>query len=307
MAWFLGIDGGGTRTTAWLADEAGAVLARATAGPSNPVKVGFAAAERELWRAARAALRKAGVAAGARQGVPLQALCAGIAGVDRPATHRPLMAWLRQHIPAKHYVLLTDAEIALRAGLGQSPGVLVISGSGSIAFARDDRGHLLRAGGWGVPFDDIGSGYDLGRKAIGAALRDFDGRGPRTRLQAKVCQALKLSQITQVVMRPLTPQGVANLFPVVLDAALRRDALARELLCEAGRDLAELPLALLRRLGWLGRLVPVICAGGVFRSSALVRRSFARHLHARAPNARVLQLRHPPVEGALALARESAQ
>jgi N-acetylglucosamine kinase-like BadF-type ATPase len=203
-------------------------------------------------------------------------------------------------------LLTSDAAIALRAAIGDSPGIIVVSGTGSIAYGRDDRGRVLRSGGWGVPFDDAGSGYDLGFKAIVAALRDYDGRGPYTQLSAKVCQALKIPDITRVVLVPLTAKDIAALFPLVLDAARRRDFVARELCEAAGRDLADLAVALLKRLGWLDRVLPVVCAGGVFRASTRIRRSFARHLRRIAPQARVLLLRHPPVEGALALARALA-
>lgn len=320
MSYFLGIDGGGTRTTAWLEDEDGRVLARAVTGPTNPLKVGFQATQRELSRAVRLALRQARLkipapvsgkqrkrAIGKERRparLPLDAICVGLAGVDRPQVHGRLFAWLRRTIPARAHLLTSDAAIALRAAIGDSPGIIVVSGTGSIAYGRNDRGRVLRSGGWGVPFDDAGSGYDLGYKAIAAALRDYDGRGPYTQLSAKVCQALKIPDITRVVLLPLTPKEIAALFPLVLEAARRRDFVARELCEAAGRDLADLAVALLKRLGWLGRVVPVVCAGGVFRASVRIRRSFARHLRRAAPHARVLLLRHPPVEGALALARD---
>ena len=322
MAYFLGIDGGGTGTTAWLSDGKGAVLARAVVGPTNPLKVGMTSTQSELLRATREVMRKArssGAALFRRRKIRsgprnrpgsapmLEAICVGLAGVDRPQIHGRLSRWLRRAVPARHHLLTSDAAIALRAAIGDSPGVIVISGTGSIAYGRDDRGRVLRSGGWGVPFDDAGSGYDLGRKAIVAALRDCDGRGPYTQLTAKVCSALKIPDITQVVLKQLQPADVAALFPLVLEAARRRDAVARELCDEAGQDLADLAVALLRRMGWLRRVIPVVYAGGVFRSSLRIRRSVTRHLQRYAPQARILLLRHPPVEGALALARELAE
>jgi N-acetylglucosamine kinase-like BadF-type ATPase len=216
---------------------------------------------------------------------------------------RPLLAWLRKTIPAQHHLLVTDAAIALHAALGSAPGMIVVSGTGSIAYARNQRGETLRAGGWGALFDDPGSGYDLGRKAIMAALRDFDGRGEHTMLTSRICQALKLSVITQIVLKKLDTRQVAALFPLVSEAARQGDRVARGLCAQAGAELAQLALALARRLGRRARL-EVVCAGGVFRSSPYLRRSFARHLHQRLPRARVRLLQREPVAGALAMARE---
>jgi N-acetylglucosamine kinase-like BadF-type ATPase len=300
MLFLLGIDGGGTRTTAWLADDRGRILARAVAGPSNPVKVGLAAVQRTLLQAARDCFRQARL-----KPRDLEAVCVGLGGVGRPVMQRRLLPWLRQALPARHHVLTTDAAITLRAALARSPGVVVISGTGSIAFAQNERGRPERAGGWGSAFDDAGSGYDLGRKAIAAALRAADGRGPHTQLTRKICQALGLNDISQVVSKPLSVPAIAALFPVVREAARRGDAVARRLCDEAGAELATLAVALLERWRWQKRIVPVVCAGGVLRSSLRIRRSFARHLRRHAPAARVLLLRRAPVEGALALAREA--
>ncbi len=316
MALFLGIDGGGSGTQAFLGDEKGRILARAIAGPSNPTKVGIERAKQEILRAARGAIRKAPSAAEhgklttkrggqGRRGPLLAAVCAGVAGVDRAALSRPLLAWLRRAIPARRHLLVADAAIGLYAALGTSMGMVVESGTGSIAYARDRRGRILRAGGWGSTFDDPGSGYDLGRQAIMAALRDFDGRGEHTVLTTRVCRALKLSGIDQIVLKTLSPHQVAALFPLVLGAAREGDRVARRLCAQAAFELAQMALALGRRLGRHG-IVPVVCFGGVFRSSPTLRRSFARFVHQHMPAARVSLLRREPVEGALAMARELA-
>jgi len=315
MVLFLGIDGGGSGTQAVLGDEEGRILAKAVAGPSNPTKVGIERAKKELLRAAVGVLRKMPARAGyvkltqargprGRRHEPLvAAVCAGVAGVDRPAMSRPLLAWLRKSVFARHHLLTTDMAIALHAALGKSAGMIVESGTGSFAYARTRRGETLRASGWGATFDDPGSGYDLGRKAVMAGLRDFDGRGEHTLLTSKICEALKLSNITQIVTEKLSPQQVAALFPLVLEAAGKGDRVAKRLCLQAAFELAEMALALGRRLKWRGP-VPVVCAGGVFRSSPTLRRSFARFVHQRMPLARVGLLQRQPVEGALAMARE---
>ncbi len=307
MPYFLGIDGGGTRTTAWLADEHGKVLGRAATGPSNPLKVGFDACHQEILRAAREAIRAA-VGAGLKPAPKkLDAVVLGLAGTDRPPIHKKLESWLRKAIPARKHLLTSDAAIALRAAIGDSPGIIVISGTGSIAFAQEEAGRVLRSGGWGALYDDAGSGYDLGRRAIIAALQDQDGRGQKTQLRERICRALELNDISEVVLKPLEPHAIAALFPLVIEAAESLDLVAERLCTQAGRDLADLALALVRRLDWAKRIVPVVCAGGVFKSSAAVRHSFAGALRREAPLARVMLLEAEPVQGALARARELAR
>jgi glucosamine kinase len=306
MGCFLGIDGGGTRTAAWLADAEGKLMARAESGPSNPLKVGFRAAQREILKAFRTCLREAGfppAAARASRPMVLSAVCAGIAGVDRRSVHRPLLAWMRRHIPARRHLLTYDAAIALAAAVRNAPGIIVIAGTGSIALARDNQGTLLRAGGWGIPFDDHGSGYELGRMAVGAALEACDGRGPHTILMDRICRHLDLGNITEIVAQQLEQQQVAALFPLVMEAAREGDLVARHLCDNAARDLTGLAVALLKRADWTCCATPVVTTGGVFRSSTLIRRAFARHLRRFAPLARVELLERPPVEGALWLAR----
>ncbi len=308
MGCCLGIDGGGTRTAAWLADGEGKVLGRAETGPSNPLKVGFRAAEREILKAFRACVRDAGFSLGAaaHSGPILDTVCAGVAGVDRRVVHRKLLAWLRRQIPAQHHLLISDAAIALAAAVGDAPGIVVVAGTGSIAFARDHRGNVLRAGGWGIPFDDHGSGYDLGRKAVAAALRAFDGRGPQTVLMKRICRHWSLRDITAVTTKRIDQQQIAALFPLVMKAASEGDGVARRLCDDAARDLANLAIALMKRTGWTRRSTPVIASGGVFQSSNLIRRAFARYLRRAAPRARVELLKRPPVEGALWLAHAMA-
>ncbi|HEY6293109.1 MAG TPA: BadF/BadG/BcrA/BcrD ATPase family protein [Terriglobia bacterium] len=296
---YLGVDGGGTRTTAWVADGRGRVLGRAVAGPSNPVKVGLPAAEREILAAARQASAKAGRS-------KLEAVCLGLAGGDRPEVARPLAAWLRKRLPARFHLVTTDAALALEAA-GRSPGVVVIAGTGSIACAHDAQGRMIRAGGWGSTFDDAGSGFDLGRQAVRAALRAFDGRGPRTRLGKAITGALGIGEITEIAGLGLATCEIAALAPPVVTAAGSGDVVARSILDGAGRDLAELALALVRRLGSGDEAIRVVCAGGLFQASTALRRSFARHLRGQVPRVRVSTLRHEPIEGALALARREAQ
>ncbi len=310
MNLFLGIDGGGTHTLAWLGDDRGRVLAKGTGGPSNPLKVGVEEAQKGLLQAASEALQGITVTNGPRGNTsihplcckqPLAAVCAGIAGAGRRAVSQPLLAWVRKAIPARHHLLVTDAEIALQAAVGTGSGIIVIAGTGSIALARDQRGHVGRAGGWGSTFDDLGSAYDLGRKAIMAGLQEFDGRGKKTSLTGRICRELRIPNITNIVQKDLSPEKVAALAALVTEAACEGDLVARKLCKEAAHDLSQLAIALARRFG--KRMNPVICAGGILRSSRLVRYEFARCVRQAGVASKVQLARREPVAGALDMAR----
>lgn len=302
MEYLLGIDGGGTCTTAWLADTSLTILSRAQTGPSNPVKVGMVSAQRELARAYHLALREARV-----KRFTLRAVCAGLAGGDSALVHKRMLSWLRKSIPSRAHLLTTDAAVTLAAALRDSEGIIVIAGTGSIAYGRDQQGRVLRVGGWGNLFDDAGSGYDVGRKAVACALRAFDGRSKPTRLTDSICRELHLGQVTEIVPKPLTPRHIAALFPTVQEAARAGDRVAQNLCHEAARDLADMALALITQFGWKRCSIPVVCSGGVFQSSPMIRRAFTQRVHQEAPEARVSLLRRQPVEGALFLASKLAQ
>jgi len=265
--------------------------------------VGLPSAEREILSAVRQALAHAG------RGV-LHAVCLGLAGADRPAIFRPFTAWLRKHLPAKFHILTTDAAIALEAALGEGSReaalcIVVIAGTGSIACKRDATGQMLRSGGWGAVFGDEGSGYDLARKAVQAALRARDGRGPATRLAEALARTRGLRSVIEMPGLKPSPEEIAALAPVVIKAARAGDAVARQLVDNAGSDLAQLALALVPRLRSGKQSVRVVCAGGLFQASVSLRRSFARYLRENLPHARISLLRREPVEGALALARRA--
>ena len=294
-ALYLGVDGGGTRTTAWVSDARGRVAGRGAAGPANPVKVGLEGAKREILAAAEQAL----AAGGTRN---LEAVCLGLAGADRPEISGPLLRWLRKRLPAQFHMVTTDAAIALEAARGLLPVILVIAGTGSIACARDATGNVVRVGGWGAVFDDAGSGFDIGRQAVGAALCAIDGRGAATTLLKAVPRALGVRDVREIVGLSLTPADIAALAPEVIRRARAGDPVAHDILDAAGRELAGLALALIRRLRLGRQAVSVVCAGGLLERSAAIRRIVARHLQAQAPRARISLLRRRPVEGALCLA-----
>jgi N-acetylglucosamine kinase-like BadF-type ATPase len=307
MTYYLGIDGGGTKTRCLLAGEA-TVLAQSMTGGCNIVRLG----EQQAREALRTAIRQ--VCATAKVSPDqIRAICIGAAGAARPEIEAKIRGILGEIIsetasgnaPPKIEVI-GDSVIALEAAFGPGPGVIAIAGTGSIVYGRDAAGHTARAGGWGFAISDEGSGHWIGRRAISDILSAHD-QGRETKLTAMVLQFWKLTTIDQLVEQANStpPPNFPRLFPIVLRAADEGDSIARELLAEAGTKLAALAAIVIRRLAPDAPevLLPVAMTGSVFRQSPDVRQVFYNTLQASFPGIEVHQNLADPVEGALARAR----
>jgi N-acetylglucosamine kinase-like BadF-type ATPase len=306
---FLGIDGGGTRTRAVLLGGKGREIARAESGPSNVHAVGQAQAQASLQQAAEQVLSRAGLAMDC-----LTAIGLGMAGAARPRD-REIVETMVSHLlrptpgaPAPRVIITHDAECALVGGTGRRYGVVLISGTGAMAYGVNARGEPCRADGWGHLLGDEGSAYWIGRELLRAVTRAHDGRGAPTTLQAALLSRLSLSDASGMVERVYTagfgvPQ-VAGLAPLVSQAAASGDAVAREILCEAGRLLGNTVSAVVRGLGMSGEAFEVVLAGGVLRAERRVRDAVVAVLQQAAPRAQAIEPRHDAAFGAALLARQ---
>jgi glucosamine kinase len=294
---FLGIDGGGTQTTCVIADEK-SILGTATAGPSNVVRVGETRAQESLHQAIREACAKAGT-----DPRRIERTCIGVAGAARPETAEVVHRLLSEVISGT-IEIVGDMVIALQAAFGDGPGVIVVGGTGSIAYGRDHDGKTARAGGWGFAISDEGSGHWIGRAAITAGLRAQE-EGENTKVLQQVLQAWNLSTLDDLVRtaNAAPPPDFSSLFPVVLATADAGDGIARSVLTQAGTELARLAKLVIGRL-FAEQAAPVAMTGGVFRQSALVRQVFYNSLRAEYSNASVNSTVIEAVKGALELARK---
>ncbi|MBN1641679.1 MAG: ATPase [Anaerolineae bacterium] len=300
--YWLGVDGGGTKTAAVLLDGAGAERARATAGPSNIHTVGRERAARALREAIEGTLAQAGVQATAVRGIGL-----GIAGAARPDDRAAVRAMIAEIAPFRRVVLTHDAETALVGGIGRRHGAVLIAGTGAIAYGVNAQGHARRADGWGPLLGDAGSAYWIAREGLRAVARGLDRRGPATALQARLLAALELEDPEGLVARVYAagqgPSDVAQLAPAVRQAADDGDAIARRILARAGRALARTLRAVVRGLDMREEAFEVVLAGGVLGTPGPVRACVLAALPGIAPHARGIAPRHDAAYGAALLAR----
>jgi N-acetylglucosamine kinase-like BadF-type ATPase len=303
MRHVLGIDAGGTKTVCHLADETGALIAEARGGGANLQAAGELHVEKVLHDVMEAAI-------GERDIVPA-AICLGIAGVDRPDDSAVVRGIMRRIGFKARTLVVNDALVALEAGAPGVPGVVIISGTGSIAYGRNSQQQGARAGGWGHVLGDEGSGYWIGRAALRAVLREADRRGPRTALTQLLLEHFDVAEaqslIHEVYQNRLRPAAIGALAECVQAAFTSGDAAATGILRAAADELESAGLSVARRLGLDNDRFPFILAGGIFRAVPWLRDELHRRLPQAIPGAGVRLLDREPAAGAVSLAIQEAR
>jgi glucosamine kinase len=302
VAIFLGIDGGGSKTSCLIGDEI-SVLGTGMAAGSNVVRVGEAQARESLGNAIRQACTVANVKLS-----QISRVCVGLAGAARLEISERIRAIVSELIPGQIQIV-GDMVIALEAAFGSGPGVIVIAGTGSIAYGRNREGEIARAGGWGFAISDEGSGHWIGRAAVMASVRARDeNRNEKPPLLESLTKSWHVVTFEELVLAAnATPSpDFAALFPAVLTLADSGDRIAGDVLSQAGTQLANLAGIVLRCLFPNSGAVPVAMSGGVFGSSALVRQVFYNSLRSEYSDAVLNPSVIEPVRGALELARKGA-
>jgi N-acetylglucosamine kinase-like BadF-type ATPase len=299
----LGLDAGGTKTVAILADAAGRALTEARGAGANLQAMGELEVEKTLHDVMDRALASFSAA-------PV-VVCLGMAGADRAGDAAILQSMMRR-IAYKARVLVTnDALVALVAGIGHEPGVVIVAGTGSIAYGRTRDDRAARAGGWGHVLGDEGSGYWIGRRALRAVVRQADGRGPATGLTPRILQLFCVDRpeglIREIYQRPLQPMAIAGVARCVEEAAADGDPISSEILETAARELIVSAASVTVQLGLAGEAFTFVLAGGMFEALPSLARALAGRLPAIAPHARVKKLDREPAWGAVQLALAEAE
>lgn len=297
MPLFLGIDGGGTKTRCILGDEK-SVLGTGSGSGCNVLRVGEACAQDSLTGAIHEACTTANVSPR-----KITRTCAGISGAADDGIASIVQRFLIEVVGGAIEVI-GDMEVALESAFEGNPGVIVIAGTGSIAYGRNARGEKARAGGWGRVVSDEGSGHWIALRALSAGLQERD-RKETSDLVNKLMAGLGVCTVEDLVIR-LNEDPVrdyASLFPVVLASAEAGDTVAVKVLQSAGRELANLAEILIHRLFDASEEVSVATHGGVFTSSGEVMRSFQQKVRELCPRANCVNRKIDPAMGALEKAR----
>jgi len=300
---FLGIDGGGTKTQVAICDETGRVLGTGLGGASGIDSVGADAAAVSIGAAIDAARERAGL-----PDTPFASVFFGMAGVVSEADRDIVRAVARRLQLGAAIHVDHDIRIALAGGLSGRPGIALIAGTGSSCFGMNTAGERWQSGGWGHIISDEGSSYWFGWNAIRLAAGAGDGRW-QTALYAPVMRQLGIGGVADLNQRLYT-QGIskaeiAGLAPLVMEIAAAGDAQAQQLIRQGTRELAQMVAAVARQLGWASAPCEVTLTGGLWRAGDVVMGPFQMALAEVLPQARIVMPELPPVIGACVLALQA--
>lgn len=298
----LAVDGGGTKTTVWVANASGEVLGKATAGPMSLAATSASKAAENFFMAVEEVTTQLKI-------VHFSRVFVGLAGVDTQ----------EEEIEARHifsevlgsrftfdtFEVMNDILIALESGTSSLDAICLISGTGSNCFGRNSNGKTAKTSGMDFLLSDQGSGFEIGQEVLRAAVKSFDGRSKKTLIEELVCDHFKIKSIDQLknkVYHPiLNKTQIGQLSSIAYAAREQHDTIANEIISHAVEELVEMVVTVLLRLELTNTPTDVVLIGGIATDPYMKEQLEAR-IKANYSKVQVIVPKHPPVYGALQLA-----
>jgi N-acetylglucosamine kinase-like BadF-type ATPase len=301
--YFLGVDIGGSKCHALVADDYGRAVGFGTHGAGNYEVVGWDGLKCALSAVTNQALRDARITRNNLSGAGF-----GVAGYDWPGEKAPHVEAIDSLGLSVPYALVNDTIIGLVAGATQGWGIGVVSGTGCNCWGRDKYGREGHVTGEGGDFAEWGGGADLARRAVQMVSLAWSERGPETELTGALLTLTGALNVTDLLEGLTLGCYVvtADAAPLVFQIAADGDVVATETICWAGRELGSLAIGVTRQLSFEALPVEVVQIGSLFKGSPLLGETMMATLHEVAPHARAVRLTVPPVVGAALLGMEQA-
>ncbi len=303
MKYLIGIDGGGTKTKCVLSDLELNVIDECKGEASNFLVFGLDEVNKRIYNLISHCLKKNKI-----KFENLSAIVIGTAGAgrktDAESLRKSFLKFLNsKNIRFKNFHVVSDARIALEGAFSGKPGSILIAGTGSIMFGKNENGEIFRVGGFGRLIGDEGSGYSIGRKGLNAVSKELDGRGQKTEITQLIRKKYKIKSaddlITSIYRKKL---DIASLVPLVLKAAEKKDTIATKIINEETEELIFHIKATQKKLNQ--KVLKVSFSGGILENknifSDLLRKKVKKELH----NTVIIKPQKQPAFGALLLAGE---
>lgn len=299
MRYCFGIDAGGTKTACAIGDSAGNLISVGIAGPANYKLVGPEVAKKNILQAIRQAQTRGNIFAGSFD-YGLYAL----AGLDGDRDLEIIDDFISEINPARHYSLENDAIASLALGSSSGYGVVLICGTGSNCVAVNEKNERIQVGGLGREFGDFSGGREIATLALASAVRGFDGRGPHTILYDLITNYLSIdnfADFSPILHHSDRAYPIANLVPLVFEAAEQGDAVATGILRYNGEELAISAEVAIERIFAQSPRIEVILTGGIFKGdrNQILTQALKEKLQSRFSKVEFKEPTGEPVIGAL--------
>jgi N-acetylglucosamine kinase-like BadF-type ATPase len=306
MSYVLGVDGGGSKTHALLAEASAVLLGFGQSGTGNYEGVGLPAAMQAVAAASLQACQRGGVSA-----AEIEVGCFCLAGADFPEDFDMLQRAVQEKHLAQRVIIKNDSYAALRSGTRRPYGIVIIMGSGFNAAAIDPAGREHRLAGEGYLYGDWGGAGDIGPEVMHRIFRAHDGRGRPTMLTQWVLEffgAANMEELTRRLYRgQIEHRTIAETTPLVFEAACAGDEVACDIVRKIGAETVAAAAAMMRRAAMEECEVDVVLGGAVFRGKGpLLREVISAGVHAVNPLAKIVVPEYLPVVGAVVAAAEAA-
>jgi len=304
-----GVDGGGTKTLVVLEDRHGGTQTTWTGGPSNFQMIGVDEAAKVIVEGVRTCCAQASV-----EQAELAAVFAGLTGAGRDSDRNRMRASLESQLAQAGYAaprvrVDSDARIALEGAFGGEVGIILIGGTGSIAFGKGYDGTIYRVGGWGRILGDEGSGFSIGREGLNLVARHLDGRIRSTILTQLVAEKLNLTDQDQIIIAVYRENfDVASVAPLVIEAAAQHDMECERILNKATFDLTEHVRTMTLKIERAARgrprqKIPLALLGSVLTSDTVFRKILKHKITFSLPQITIVPPKLPPAGGAILMAQ----
>ncbi|MGG3622306.1 BadF/BadG/BcrA/BcrD ATPase family protein [Bacillus gobiensis] len=298
----LAVDGGATKTIAVITDAKGAILGRGKAGSSNYQVVGELGAVQALTKSIQEALDESGL--NEKSLTRIDKAVFALAGIDTSMDERTVKGFVRKAVQQlsltiPELIIENDCQSALLGVTQDKPGVLLIAGTGSIAFAHDGRGTFVRAGGWGHRVGDEGSGYWIGKEAIRSVLKMLDGREKNTILARLILEHFQFASIEDlynwVYSEDYTVDDVSALTQSVEKARELGDEVSKSILDSAAEELGQLLLTVIQKTDIVNDEFDLILQGGVLQHNQYIREKVKLRIKEQAEQVKVVTAKEEPI------------
>lgn len=297
MKYFIGIDGGGTKSRLLAVDENGNKIGSAYGNSTNLASNSKTFVHDSLRRLIDCFLMNSNVKIADCIG-----FCIGSAGLDSENACLIMEQMIQNFGFSCRIITVNDSLLVLAAATKGRPGVVVVSGTGSIAYGMDTNGEALRCGGWGHVLDDGGSGYWIGKEALRSALRSFDGRGEKTVLEDMFREEFHITHLPDLIEKiygEFNKAEIAGYAIYVKEGVKQNDKVCMDIMKEAARELYLLADAVIKRMR--EEEPNVIVSGGTILNHDVLYSGFRMHMKKNYPSINVVKIDKEPVMGAIYL------